>query len=204
MMRYDSFPLMNQTPISDQQSLNGFSPFIRAVPTMRKGKTQLPASFTPHPYSVLLGRGKVNESVGNRRLKILVDIELKNYVEAPSRREKSYVVARVMEKIQEACGIGAFVRREGGVWYEVSDSEAREKISTIFRDKLSDQYKSSTSNKVERRRQRRAMKESSTEKHEQVSFVNVGLTMMQAELNSNIMNVSSTDCSSVSTTTSID
>ncbi len=135
---------------------------IRAVPTCRKCKTPLPASFQPHPYSVVLGRGRTNDHVGNKRLKVMVEMELDKYVRAKSRREKSFVVARVMENIQDACnGEGAFVRNDQGRWYEVDDSTAREKISTLFRDKLSDQYKSSTTNKIERRRQRKALQRSS-------------------------------------------
>jgi hypothetical protein len=130
------------------------------LPTTRTGKTPLPADYVPRSYSVILGRGKVNEAIGNRRLKVLVEIELNNYVKAQSRREKSYVVARVMETIQDAGG--AFIRHECGSWFEVDDSEAREKISTLFRDKLSHQYKSSTSNKVKRRRQRKVDVRTST------------------------------------------
>jgi hypothetical protein len=206
MMQFnDSFSMMNQTPIADP-SMDGLSHyFIRPVhiSSMRKGKTQLPVTFSPHPYSVILGRGKVNESVGNRRLKILVDIELNNYEKAPSRREKSFVVARVMETIQEACGTGAFIRCEGGLWYEVSDSDAREKISTMFRDKLSHQYKSSTSNKVERRRQRKAMKKTSTSERKPVSFVNMDFTRVQAELDSNLFQMDDSSSSSDSCSLSI-
>jgi hypothetical protein len=133
-----------------------------AVPICRKSKTCLPESFQPHAYSVILGRGRTNDHVGNKRLKVMVEMELDNFVRAKSRREKSFVVARVMETIQDACnGEGAFVRNEQGRWYEVDDSTAREKISTQFRDRLSDQYKSSTSNKIERRRQRKALERSS-------------------------------------------
>lgn len=201
-MQIVSFSMMNQMPVVDPVAGN-FPSHIHSVLSMRKGKTPLPATFTPRAYSVILGRGKVNESVGNRRLKILVDIELNNYQKAQSRREKGYVVARVMETIQEACGTGgAFVRCEEGSWFEVSDSEAREKISTMFRDKLSHQYKSSTSNKVERRRQRKAIKQqkkSMKNERKPVSFMNMDLARIQAELYSNIMDgSSSSDCSSVS------
>ena len=150
----------NEMNTSISSVLNTATTFLHALPTTRKGKTPLPIDFIPHSYSVILGRGKVNETIGNRRLKILVEIELQNYVKAQSRREKGYVVARVMETIQDAGG--EFIRHEGGRWFEVDDSDAREKISTLFRDKLSHQYKSSTSNKVKRRRQRKEEMRSST------------------------------------------
>jgi hypothetical protein len=104
-------------------STGGLPTLIHAVSLMRKEKKMLPKTFIPHPYSVILGTGKVNESIGNRRLRILVDIELNNYERAQSLREKSYVIARVMETIQAACVVVGFVRSEGGSWYEVSDSD---------------------------------------------------------------------------------
>mmetsp|Transcript_24856 Transcript_24856/g.40661 ORF Transcript_24856/g.40661 Transcript_24856/m.40661 type:complete len:196 (-) Transcript_24856:54-641(-) len=195
MMRFSNNVNMNEVPVGILTP-ESVTHLVQAVPCTRKEKTALPPSFTPHSYCVILGRGKVNESIGNRRLKILVDLELNNYVKAKSRREKSYVVARVMETIQDAGG--AFVRCEGGIWYEVDDSEAREKISTLFRDKLSDHYKSSTSNKVEKRRQLKAARKKKFMNPEwkAVSFVNLDVSRIQAE----IMNKSTSDCSS---TTSI-
>lgn len=148
--------LSSVAPIVTDES--DVSSLLRAVPTYRQCKTCLPETFRPHPYSVVLGRGKVNDHIGNNRLKVMVEWEVDNYVRAKSRREKSFVVARVLETIQDACnGEGAFVRNDQGRWYEVDDSTAREKISTLFRNRLSDQYKSSTSNKTERRRQRKAL-----------------------------------------------
>lgn len=133
---------------------------LNRVSSCRRKRVELPETFHPHPYSVVLGRGKVNDFIGNRRLKVVVALHLRDYVEAKSRREKSYVVARVMDTIREACvgQEGAFVRCEDGIWYEVEDRLAREKIGVVFRDQLSHQYKSSTKNKVARRRQRKELK----------------------------------------------
>ena len=73
MMQFDSFSLINPMPVTTGN--DSFASTIQtAVPSSRKGKTQLPPNFTPKSYSVILGRGKVNEHTGNRRLKILVDI----------------------------------------------------------------------------------------------------------------------------------
>jgi hypothetical protein len=133
------------------------STLLNRIPSGRRMRTELPADFKPCPYSVVLGRGKVNDYIGNRRLKVFASMNLHDYVAAKSRREKSYVVARVMETVQKCCGgLGAFIRLENGVWYEVEDSMAREKIGVVFRDlSPAGQYKSSTKNKVERRRQRK-------------------------------------------------
>jgi hypothetical protein len=186
---------MKQIRIAEP-ALDTFLSSFKAIPSMRKGKTMLPATFAPQAYSVILGRGKVNETVGNRRLKILVDIELSNFEKAKSRRERASVVDRVMETIQEACKMGAFIRYEDGVWYEVDDTEARDKIATMFRNKLSHQYKSSTSNKVERRRQRKAMMNQSMMsrgKPKAVSFVNMDFLRGESQY----MEHSTSDCISV-------
>jgi hypothetical protein len=180
---------MMSCEISDQVSIDDFGgidlpSMFQSLPSVRKEKQELPADFSPHAYTVILGRGKISENVGNRRLKVVVDMELRNYQQAPTRREKSFVVARVLDTFQSACAVGAFVRCENGSWYEVPDSEAREKISTMFRDQLSHQYKSSTPNKVKRRRQRKAFKKqtSLSSMKKPFSFVNMDITRLQAEL----------------------
>ena len=186
---------LNQMPIA-HQAMNQTSRIdFRTVchPANRKCKNELPKDFSPHAYSVILGRGKISDNVGNRRLKIVVDIELRNYQKAQTRRDKSFVVARVLDTFQSACDLGAFVRCEKGIWFEVPDTEAREKISTMFRDRLSHQYKSSTSNKVERRRQRKALEKQSssfstavsypdTLMDKSISYVNSDLAGFQVDL----------------------
>jgi hypothetical protein len=158
--------------VDHKRPSNTISISLHALPRMSITKPiLLPSDFHPHPYSVILGRGtKVKESTGNRRLHVLVELELQNYVKAPTRKEKSYVVGRVMKTIQNAsrssfgtpfsspdhpASCGAFIRSEKDRWIEVDDATAREKIGTIFRDKLSHNYKSSTHQKVERRRELR-------------------------------------------------
>lgn len=117
----------------------------------------MPASFRPHSYLVLMGRGKEPaKSTGNLRLEILVNNELQKYVNAEIRRKKSIVVARVLETVQLACPAaseeGAYVKFDGQHWWEMDDNSAREKIGTMFRDRLHGQYKSSTKSKMAKRR----------------------------------------------------
>ena len=140
-------------------SEDNVSKSLNCMSSFRKNMTPLPADFKPGNYSVILGRGKVNSSTGNRRLKIIAQLHLPAYVAAKSRREKSYVVARVLEIFQQCNdNVGAFIRKDAksGYWYEVDDSMAREKIGVVFRDlSPAGQYRSSTKNKVARRRQRK-------------------------------------------------
>ena len=137
--------------------------FVRALPKYRSSTTKLPENFQPTPYTVIMGRGKdAANAIGNRRLKILVETQLAKYLKAKSRREKSFVVAHVLETVQDACPVGAFVKLEKGSFYEVSDACAREKIGSLFRDQLHNHYKSSTKSKMAKRRALKAQKQTPT------------------------------------------
>lgn len=135
--------------------------FPITLQSYRTKKTMLPTSFRPMPYSVILGRGReATNAIGNRRLKILIELQLSKYLQAKSRRDKSFVVAHVLETIQEACPEGAFVKFDGRNWWEVDDNTAREKIGSMFRDRLHDHYRSSTKAKTARRRANKEKEES--------------------------------------------
>jgi hypothetical protein len=79
-------------------------------------------------------------------------------VDAKSKAVKSSIVTNVYSSIQETCFreqgviVGAFLRYDHGFYTIASESAAREKISATFRDCLSNKYKSSSKNKVAKRR----------------------------------------------------
>jgi hypothetical protein len=124
---------------------------------IREEKTRLPPHFIPSAYSVLLGRGKLcSEAVGTRRLKVITSRYLEEYSNAASRVDKSSVVTKIVDIVQEACPVGAFVKYEGGHWFEVSDNIAREKVGAVLRDALHEQYKSSTKAKLAKRKRKLA------------------------------------------------
>lgn len=54
--------------------------------------------------------------------------------------------------------VPAFVKFDGGHWWEVDENVARHKITSTFRDLLADKYKSSTKRKVAKRRAERKKK----------------------------------------------
>lgn len=86
----------------------------------------------------LCGRSKHNfDHVGNRRLRLMVANNLKAYVEAPTRRDKSDLISNVADEIRSNCHGGGFVRKEkDGQWVEVGPTVSREKVSHAFRDSL--------------------------------------------------------------------
>ena len=128
-------------------------------------KTLLPTTFKPHAYSVIIGKGKMPaNATGNRRLKILVNMQIENYANAQFKRDKTFIVSRVMRTVKEACPVGAFVKFDGERWWECPDNVSREKIACMFRDNLSSIYRSSNKNKVERRRIKKALQKSKANK----------------------------------------
>ncbi|CAJ1946034.1 unnamed protein product [Cylindrotheca closterium] len=121
--------------------------------TKRGIRTRLPSAFAPGNYTVLCGRGKeYTSSTGNKHLKSLVHKYLKPYSEAKNKMAKSSIVAEIMGQIKVLCTDVAFVKLENGVWWEVDDAFAREKIGCMFRDTLHTQYRSSTKAKFARKK----------------------------------------------------
>jgi len=135
---------------------SGPNPFPFFDPRVREDKTRLPLNFVPSSYSVLIGRGKMcADAVGNRRLKVIVSRYLEEYSNASSRTEKSAIVSRIVDIVQDACPQGAFIKYEDGQWWEVSDNAARERVGSLLRDELHDTYKSSSKAKQAKRKKKR-------------------------------------------------
>jgi hypothetical protein len=125
----------------------------------------MPRDFQPSPYSVVIGRGKKSaDAVGNRRLLVLASSFLPQYVEAgESRREKTKIVSKLISVIRDANSDGdPFVKFEDGQWWAADGLAIREKIGTVFRNLLHDQYRSSTKSKVHLRRLKRESSTSSS------------------------------------------
>ena len=131
-----------------------FPPSRASVPrTTNTGKSKLPQNFLPSPHAVICGRGKAcSSSPGNKNLKRILNSYLKSYSEARNKLEKSAIVSSIVGSIKQAAPTGAFVKFEGGMWWEVEDGVAREKVGCLLRDSLHTQYRSSTKAKLARRR----------------------------------------------------
>ena len=127
-------------------------------------ETPLHANFEPKKYSVLIGRGKINtDAVGNLRLQVLASTILPRYMRCKTKQQKTEIVSMLVSWIQEACGVGAFVKKVDGRWWEVSGHMAREKVGYVLRDLLAHKYRSSSKAKVARRRVERQRRRSSKE-----------------------------------------
>jgi hypothetical protein len=105
-------------------------------------KTKLPDAFQPNSYTVLCGRGKDHYNwVGNRRFRVIVNMNLERYSSARTKAEKTRIVMDVVELIHDSGG--TFAKRQvNGDWYDIGYDAAREKVGALFRDAL--QKKQST------------------------------------------------------------
>jgi hypothetical protein len=146
--------------VSRASSRNSTASSKASVPKcVDKTKTLLPMDFQPSDYTIICGnKRKYFNSVGNRRLRLMVQNFIPQYSKADGKLEKSYIVTKVMNMIREACPVGAFVAFEGGRWWEVSERTSREKVGTLFRDALAGKYKSSAQNKIAQRKTKRQAK----------------------------------------------
>eukprot|EP00934_Nitzschia_sp_Nitz4_P004711 Nitzschia sp. Nitz4//scaffold135_size62275//7961//8842//NITZ4_006345-RA/size62275-processed-gene-0.29-mRNA-1//-1//CDS//3329535548//4701//frame0 len=124
-----------------------------------QGENRLPADFKPGPNSVIIGRKKhCYTSVGNLRLRDIVLMSLPAYSKCSKKKDKTEVVSSIVQLIRDSCPEGgAFVKCDSeGRWHEVSEVISRERVASIFRDFLHDQYRSSSKSKVAKRREKRA------------------------------------------------
>ena len=61
-------------------------------------------SFVPTPYTVIMGRGNTcSNNVGNRRLRIVINLYTNQYVKAKSKVERSSIVSSIMDIFAENC-----------------------------------------------------------------------------------------------------
>ena len=130
-------------------------------PADRQGKAKnpsfLPLDFKPGPHSVVIGRNRdAKNAAGSKRLKTIAAGLLQEYADANTKPEKSEIVTRIFNMIEEVCPSGGFVKfsQEHGRWIRATASSAREKIGYVFRDLLADRYRSSSKSKMARRRKR--------------------------------------------------
>jgi hypothetical protein len=102
-------------------------------------------------YSVVCGRGNGiynSNHVGNRRFRSLASMFIERYSQANTRMAKSAIISEITVVIRQAGG--NFCKYKKGVWLEVGDLHAREKVGALLRDLLHTQYRSSTKAKVGR------------------------------------------------------
>ena len=136
--------------------------------------------FVLGEFDVLCTRGKqANSHSGNKYFRAIVESYRTQYANVRSKLERTLIVSEIVDLIRSK-GNG-FVKpdKNTGVWTEVGDLVAREKVGQLFRNVLSDQYKSSRTNK---RLRRKCATTKLAENLHRVIASNSGVTQHMAEL----------------------
>ena len=87
----------------------------------------LPLDFIPGNFDVLCGRGKKNyNSLGNQRLRRIVDSYVEQYSAATSRQDKSDILSAIVNEVRQASPHGGFIKQDPVTerWFEVSSTLA--------------------------------------------------------------------------------
>lgn len=145
---------------NDQQPTKESTPTAEDLHAQYERENELPDDFKPGRNSVIIGRKKnCYTSVGNLRLRDICLLRLPAYSKCTKKKDKSEIVSDVVKIVRESCPKGgAFVKLNSkGTWSEVKDVVARERVASIFRDFLHDQYRSSSKSKVAKRREMRVV-----------------------------------------------
>jgi len=141
--------------------------------------TPLADDFVPGPDDVICCRGKrARMHSGNIKFKNLIKDKLHDYSRAISKLKKSNIVKSIVGKVREGNPNGGFVKEKSGIWYEVGNHLAREKVGQSLRDSLHLKYRSSSESKKRRRLEEQAKIDYDLEEivqaHSQETLNNIG------------------------------
>jgi hypothetical protein len=140
-------------------------PIVLDSPSCTSRMTKLSPDFTPGSFDVVCARGgDAKNHEGNRNFRRKIKESADAYAKAESKLFKSLVVSKVVDWIRKASPQGGFVKSINGVWHEVGDYTAREKIGQALRDQNHSHYKSSTKSKRHRWKQEKQV-QTNTEGH---------------------------------------
>ena len=93
------------------------------------GMRRLSPPFRPGPFDVICARGKLAyEAEGNRRFRSLVSQHQEKYRACTCKFQKSKIVSHIVDTVRSASPHGGFVKQIDGVWFEVGDRHAKEKV----------------------------------------------------------------------------
>ena len=112
----------------------------KAISTMSSNAelTALPEHYHPTEYDVVCGRGKGSyNQPGNKRLRALIRGYIPEYTAARSKFDKTTVLSKIIDAVKSQNNNTArFVKSKNGVWYEISNDQAREKVGHTMRETI--------------------------------------------------------------------
>ena len=127
----------------------------------RAARKTLDADWTPCSWSVICARTKdARNHMGNKRLRVLIESNLDKYATA-NRIEKGIIVSSIIDNIRQASNGGGFVKQnKAGIWMEVGDAVAREKVGQAIRESLAKNDPAKIQQRKERKQATRSKKSS--------------------------------------------
>eukprot|EP00532_Pseudo-nitzschia_australis_P011487 CAMPEP_0168234324 /NCGR_PEP_ID=MMETSP0140_2-20121125/18197_1 /TAXON_ID=44445 /ORGANISM="Pseudo-nitzschia australis, Strain 10249 10 AB" /LENGTH=301 /DNA_ID=CAMNT_0008167093 /DNA_START=225 /DNA_END=1130 /DNA_ORIENTATION=+ len=91
------------------------------------------------PYDIVCGRNNgAHNCIGNRRFRVTIMMNLKRYMDAPNREEKSCVIKSVIDLLTDEEEVGArFIKKVGdGMYVRLKERQIREKVGHGFREMI--------------------------------------------------------------------
>lgn len=86
------------------------------------------------PYDIICGRNNVAfHNVGNRRFRVTISLNLKRYMEAQTRAERTKVIQSVVDVVKD-CGARLIKKGKKEEFEEVDDKCLRQKVQHALRD----------------------------------------------------------------------
>jgi hypothetical protein len=108
-----------------------------AIYLTRFDQRELPEHFTPSDHDIICGRGRAfAKHHGNKIFANAISSNLRRYVEAPKRIEKSVIAASIGSSLRETGARFVKQDKKSKRYYELSEDQAHDKIGHAFRDVL--------------------------------------------------------------------
>jgi hypothetical protein len=101
------------------------------------------------PYDIIIGRGrKFENNIGNKRFRVTIQLNLKRYLHAPTRQDKTILILTVFHMLKDDIG-ARFVKCADNGRYEIcGPEEGRDKVAHALRDLAAKVTKESSSGVV--------------------------------------------------------
>jgi hypothetical protein len=98
----------------------------------------LPQLASPSKFDVICARGSsAAKHVGNLRFREIIRQSLPRYNAAKTKMEKSLIVTSIVDAVRDSSPNGGFIKQDrNGMWYDVGDAIAREKVGQNMRDQV--------------------------------------------------------------------
>ena len=122
-------------PKSSKKSAEGAAAEAAVAATSRSDSGLASGVDVPSKFDILCGQSRICAShTGNRRFQVVLDVYAPRYDVATSKQEKMTLTKEIVACIHTSGG--RFLKYKDGLWEEISDVTARDKVSHALRTKV--------------------------------------------------------------------